>query len=114
METRANTLDEALHVLDRAIRENKNELVDRFNKEFRDLGSGLAEMVPQMKDAVKRVGNEAKRKMVGMTQEGIERSKELAEAVDRQVHRNPWAILGGVLIGSLLLGFLMGRMRTAE
>jgi ElaB/YqjD/DUF883 family membrane-anchored ribosome-binding protein len=40
---------------------------------------------------------------------GLVEGKELARRIDSGVRANPWPVIGGIVIGTLALGFLIGR-----
>ena len=43
--------------------------------------------------------------------QGEEQLKEIVSTIDKQLHENPWPIVGGVAAGCLLLGFIMGKSK---
>jgi ElaB/YqjD/DUF883 family membrane-anchored ribosome-binding protein len=40
---------------------------------------------------------------------GLAEGKEIARHIDLGVRKNPWPVIGGVAIGTLALGYLIGR-----
>jgi ElaB/YqjD/DUF883 family membrane-anchored ribosome-binding protein len=41
----------------------------------------------------------------------VEKTKEIAQDVNKSVHQNPWAYIGGTAVVGLLLGYILGRNR---
>ena len=83
--TNNKKFEEALHLLNEAAKEKKDEisrlLSDRFN---------------HLKDAASQ---------------GRERVVEVFEEVDVKVKKNPWPYIGGVAVGALLLGYILGSQK---
>ena len=42
---------------------------------------------------------------------GVEKAREIADDVDKHVHRNPWPYIAGTAAVGLLLGYILGRNR---
>ena len=42
---------------------------------------------------------------------GQEKVKQVATAVDDQVHENPWPYIGGAALAAFLFGFILGRKK---
>lgn len=83
--TNNKKFEEALHLLNEAAKEKREEiarlLTDRFD---------------HLKDAVSQ---------------GRERAVEVFEEVDTKVKKNPWPYIGGAAIGALLLGYILGSQK---
>jgi ElaB/YqjD/DUF883 family membrane-anchored ribosome-binding protein len=41
----------------------------------------------------------------------VEKAREVAHDVDKNVHHNPWPYIGGTAVVALLLGYILGRNR---
>ena len=111
---RPGSIEEALRLLDDALKGNTEELKDLVSDELQVFKAELGELSSQMTvDAIgaKLVtfGNEA----MSRGQEAISRGQELfAEAtaeLDSQVRKNPWPAIGGVAVGTFALGYLLGK-----
>lgn len=107
--TTAERLTDALKVLEEAAKEKKEELkhliTDKYSvlkDAFFDAESSASERFDNVK--VKSVEAVANAKEIGE-----EKAKEIAKNVDELVHKNPWPYIGGVAVGSLLLGYILGR-----
>ncbi len=96
--------EEALHLLNEAAREKKEEIQSLLNSRFTDIRDVVEGAAKKGRKSYKRVKGEAE-EWLG---EGTESIKEVASELDERVHENPWAYLGGVAVGALLLGFILG------
>jgi ElaB/YqjD/DUF883 family membrane-anchored ribosome-binding protein len=93
-------IDEALKLLNEVARDKGAELQDLVSEKYGDLKSALGGFA----EKVEREAHAA-------YAQGTEKVRDFASRVDQDVHRNPWPFLGGAALGSLLLGFLLGRSR---
>jgi ElaB/YqjD/DUF883 family membrane-anchored ribosome-binding protein len=96
--------EEALHLLNEAAREKKEELQNLLNDRYTEFRDVIGDTAKKGRKTYKRVKNDAE-EWLG---EGTESIKEMASELDEKVHENPWAYLGGVAVGALLLGFILG------
>ena len=100
-------IDEALHLLNEAAKEKKEELRQLLGEKYSHIKETLTEVALNNKEVLGRV----KRITQDTLQDGQERIAEAAGEIDKQVRSNPWPYIGGVAAGALLLGFLMGSSR---
>ena len=42
---------------------------------------------------------------------GTDKATEVFEEVDESVRKNPWAYIGGVAVGALILGYILGSQK---
>ena len=42
---------------------------------------------------------------------GVEKAREIARDVDKNVHQNPWPYIAGSAVVGVLLGYILGRSR---
>ena len=96
--------EEALHLLNEAAREKKEEIQSLMTDRYSQIRDILEDAAKKSKKTYRRVKTEAE-DLVG---EGGERVSEVISDLDDRVHENPWAYLGGVAVGALLLGFILG------
>jgi ElaB/YqjD/DUF883 family membrane-anchored ribosome-binding protein len=96
--------EEALQLLNDAAREKKEEIQSL-------IGDKYAHIREVVEDATKK-GRKTLRRAKGAAEEwvgeGEESLREVVSDLDDKVHENPWAYLGGVAVGALLLGFILG------
>ncbi|MEJ2588878.1 MAG: hypothetical protein P8165_15145 [Deltaproteobacteria bacterium] len=100
-------ISNALAVLNEAAREGRDELNEMFSQKYSDLKSAVrkaeAQLSESAKDRAHRLGE--------VKDATMERVKDTAREVDRKVHESPWPILGSIVAGALLIGFLLGRKK---
>jgi ElaB/YqjD/DUF883 family membrane-anchored ribosome-binding protein len=92
------SLHEALAHLNEAAKESREEIRKLVNEKYTDLRDTLAGAAQSSAGWVKEQGAEA-----------VDKTKMTATAVDKSVHRNPWAYVGGAAAAGLVLGLLIGR-----
>jgi ElaB/YqjD/DUF883 family membrane-anchored ribosome-binding protein len=102
------TISEALRVLDEAAREDKEQLARAAAGKFEALRSAITDE-KGLKERIAVAAQKAADFAVNLKAASAEKAKEIAGAVDENVHRNPWPYLGGVAVAALLLGFILGR-----
>lgn len=93
-------INEALELLNAAARDKKTELQAVMEKKYTDLSSVVSAFANQMKIRATEKFEAGKQKVV-----------DIATGVDKSVHKNPWAYVGGAAAAGLVLGFLLGRSR---
>ncbi len=100
--------EEALHLLNEAAREKKQEIQQLFGDKYTHIRQAVEEAASISGARLNRV-----RDVAGEALEyGSERVKQVASDLDENVKENPWPYLGGVAIGALLLGFILGASRN--
>jgi len=104
-------INEALELLSEAAREKKDEIrgmiTDKYSA-LRDVVGGAGASLADTWSATRqKVADSAKQ----YKDIGAEKVHTAAVTVDEQVHLNPWPFLGGVALGSLVLGYVMGRSK---
>jgi len=93
-------INEALELLNAAARDKKEELQTALANKYTDLSSVFGSITDQMKQRVASTYEAGKQKVV-----------DVATDIDKSVHKNPWAYIGGTAAAALLFGFLLGRSR---
>lgn len=101
----ANRQDEArirdaLEILNSVAIEEKERLQEMMSERY----NGLKEFLSDAQD-------DAMRRLSRAYKDGKYKVKEVAGDVDRNVHDNPWAYIGGAAAIALLVGFALGRRR---
>ena len=96
--------EDALHLLNEAAKEKKDEIQNLLGDKYTDIRRIIEQTAAKQKQSLKRAGRVAEEWM----EEGGDKLREAASEVDDRVHENPWAFIGGVAIGTLLLGFILG------
>lgn len=102
-------LAEALKLLEDAAKEKKNELQNMIQGKYLNLKDALIDKEEDIAQALLAARKKAMKAATQATEIGTERAREIAAEVDQQVRENPWPYIGGVAIGSLLIGYILGR-----
>lgn len=87
-------INEALELLNEAAACKKDEIMKLITNKYSDL-KGAVESTREKADEV--------------IHEGQVRVRKAAKEMDKNVHKNPWAFIGGAAASALLLGFVLGR-----
>lgn len=93
-------IDEALQLLNAVARDKKSELQAAMETKYTDLSSVVSAFTDQVKSRASEKFEAGKQKVV-----------EVATDIDKSVHKNPWAYIGGAAAAALVFGFLLGRSR---
>ena len=93
-------INEALELLNAAARDQKTELRAAMESKYTDLAALLGAL-----------GHEVRSRAVEKYEAGRQKVVDTAGDIDKSVHRNPWAYIGGTMVAALLLGFVLGRSR---
>ena len=96
--------EEALHLLNEAAREKTEEIQNILGDKYSDIRRIIEQQAAKQKQNLKRV----QRVAGDWLEEGEEKAREVASDLDENVRENPWAYIGGVAAGALLLGFILG------
>lgn len=105
-----DSLSEALHLLDEAAEDRRDELGQLISTHKY---SHLRKLMGTSPDELKKSFEEARENVVHLAhrvqEETKEAVKQTARSIDKEVHNHPWPFLGGVAASTLLLGFLLGK-----
>jgi ElaB/YqjD/DUF883 family membrane-anchored ribosome-binding protein len=93
-------INEALELLNAAARDKKSELQSAMEEKYTDLSSVVSVFAEQMKTRATEKYQDGKQKVV-----------DCATGIDKSVHQNPWAYIGGAAAAAMMCGFFMGRSR---
>jgi len=89
-------ISEALELLNEAAREKKDELKGLMSNKYSHIREAMSSGVEHAQEVILQ---------------GKEKVKEIAEDVDKRVHKDPWIYIAGAAATSLLVGYLMGSKR---
>lgn len=93
-------INEALELLNAVARDRKSELEAAVQDKYADFKSLMSVL-----------GERARSRVEDKLETGKNMIVDAAGDVDRRVHRNPWAYVGGAAAVGLLLGLLLSRSR---
>lgn len=93
-------INEALDLLNEVARDKKAELQAAMENKYTDLSSVVRAFTEQMKHRATEGYEAGKQKVV-----------DVATDINKSVHNNPWAYVGGAAAAGLVFGFLLGRSR---
>ena len=93
-------ISEALELLNAVAHDNKAKLETAIADKYADLSSVINSFTEKVK------GQAAERYEVGK-----QKVVDVATDIDRSVHKNPWAYIGGTAAAAIVFGFLLGRTR---
>lgn len=96
-------INEALELLNAVARDKKAELQAAMGNKYADLSSVMSTFTDQVKD-------QAAEKF----ECGKQRVADVATKIDKSVHQNPYAYIGGAAAAALVVGVLLGRSRGAK
>ena len=100
-------IDEALHLLNEAAKEKKEEMQKLFIDKYTHLKEAVSEVIEDKKETLAYAGKLAQARF----QEGQEFVEGAVKDLDKEVRKNPWPYIGGVAAGALLLGFILGNSK---
>jgi len=104
-------LSEALKLLEEAAKEKKGELQNMLQGKYSHLKEALIDKEEDIAHALLAAKKQAMKAAVQASEIGTERVREIATDVDKQVRENPWPYISGVALGSLLIGYILGRSK---
>lgn len=93
-------INEALELLNAVARDKKADLQAALENKYTDLSSVVGAFTEKMKNQATEKYEAGKQKVV-----------DVATNLDKNVHQNPWAYIGGAAAVGLVFGFLLGRSR---
>lgn len=99
--------EEALHILNEAAKEKKEEIQDLLGDKYTHIKDAIQEAT---EDKLKEL-NRFKKTAQKAIEEGGEKFAEVAQDLDEKVHENPWPYIGGAALGALLLGYILGSSK---
>ena len=102
-------ISEALKLLEEAAKEKKSDLQNMVQGKYSNLREALGQKEQDIAEALGTAKKRALEAALRAKDVGSEKAKEIAAEVDEQVRENPWPYIAGVAVGSLLIGYILGR-----
>ena len=109
--TSSEKILEALKLLEEAATQKKDELKSVMSDKYAHLRSVIVETESSLVKSLSDVRKHAVEAAAHAKDVGVEKAREIAGDVDKQVHRNPWPYVAGTAAVGLLLGYILGRNR---
>lgn len=106
-QVRKDKIQEALELLNDAAQEKKEEVFEMLGDKYEH----LKELFESTAHNGEAIAGEAKKQIVKSLHQEEKKLKETAAEWDKKIHKEPWAFLGGVALGSLVLGLMLGHKK---
>lgn len=95
-------INEALELLNEVAKEKKVELQTAIENKYTDLASVVGSLT-----------NDMKHRASAQFESGKVKVTEMCHEVDKNVHSNPWAFIGGAAAVAMVAGYFLGRSRRS-
>ena len=109
--TSSENIAEALKLLEEAAKQKKDELKSAMSDKYTHLKTVIVEAEGTLAKSLADAKKHAIEAAVHAKDVSVEKACEVAHDVDKNVHQNPWAYIGGTAVVGLLLGYIHGRNR---
>jgi ElaB/YqjD/DUF883 family membrane-anchored ribosome-binding protein len=100
-------IEEALELLNAAAQEKKEEVFELLGDKYEH----LKEFFESAAHSGAAIAGQTKEQIAKSLHQEEKKLKEVAAELDEKVHKDPWAFMGGVALGSLFLGLILGRKK---
>ncbi|MEI6169060.1 MAG: hypothetical protein WCS52_17915 [bacterium] len=104
-------ISEALKLLEEAARDKKDELKNAMSDKYSHLKNAIVETENHLAKSLADARKHAVDAAVHAKDVSVEKVKEVAGDVNKNVHENPWPYVAGTAAVGLLLGYILGRNR---
>ena len=112
METTSSAkITEALRLLEEAATQKKDELKDALSDKYTHLIEAIVETEGGLVASLAHARKWAVAKAAHVKDVGVEKTREIAAEVDRNVEENRWSYIAGTAALAGLVGSLLGRHR---
>ena len=111
-QTSSENFAAALKLLEEAAKQKKDELRSVISDKYTNLRGLILENEKSLMKSLTTAKDHALETATHVKDVGIEKTREIASDVDKNVHQNPWPYIGGTAVVGLLLGYILGRNRT--
>lgn len=109
--TSSEKISEALKLLEEAAREKKDELKSAITDKYSHLKDVIVETESSLAKSLSDARKHAVDAAVHAKDVSVEKAREIADDVNKNVHQNPWPYVAGTAAVGLLLGYILGRNR---
>jgi ElaB/YqjD/DUF883 family membrane-anchored ribosome-binding protein len=108
-QTSSENFAAALKLLEEAAKQKKDELKAVMSDKYTNLRSLILEKEGTLMKSLATAKDQAFEMTAHATEAGVEKAREIAGDVDKNVHQNPWPYIGGSALVGVLLGYILGR-----
>lgn len=108
-QTSSENFAAALKLLEEAAKQKKDELKAVMSDKYTNLRSLILEKEGSLMKSLAAAKDQAFEMTAHAKDAGVEKAREIASEVDKNVHQNPWPYIGGSALVGVLLGYLLGR-----
>jgi ElaB/YqjD/DUF883 family membrane-anchored ribosome-binding protein len=109
-----NSINDALKMIDQALSRDGANLKELVSSEYTSFRRAIDDMAPRAAEVFRDYSSQAVGVLQDYASERVEQGRKIVGRVDKSVHENPWPVISGVALGSLAVGFLLGRGRSSE
>ena len=109
--TSSEKISEALKLLEEAATQKKDELKSAMSDKYTHLRNVIVETEHSLVKSLSEARKHAVEAAAHAKDVSVEKAREIAHDVDKNVHRNPWPYIGGAAAVGVLLGYILGRSR---
>jgi ElaB/YqjD/DUF883 family membrane-anchored ribosome-binding protein len=109
--TSSEKIADALKLLEEAALQKRDELKSLMSEKYTHLRHVILESETNLVKSLSDVRKQAVEAAAHARDISVEKAREMADDVDKHVHRNPWPYIGGMAAVGLLLGYILGRNR---
>ena len=109
--TSSEKIAEALKLLEEEATQKKDDLKTVMSDKYTHLRNVIVETESSLVKSLSDAREHAVEAATRAKDVGVEKARELARAVDKNVHRNPWPYIAVTAGFGLLLGYILGRGR---
>jgi ElaB/YqjD/DUF883 family membrane-anchored ribosome-binding protein len=111
-QTSSESFAAALKLLEDAAKQKKEELKTVMSNKYSNLRNLIMEGEGSLMKSLSTVKDQAFDAATHAKEVSVEKAREIAHDVDKNVHQNPWPYIAGTAVVGLLLGYILGRNRT--
>ncbi len=104
---RKDKIQDALELLNEAAQGKKEEVFELLEDKYEH----LKEIFESAASNGSAIVGDAKKQIFNSLHDEEKKLKEVATKWDKKVHKEPWMFLGGVALGSLVLGMILGHKK---
>lgn len=103
-----NKIEEALELLNEAAQEKKEEVYEMIGDKYESLRGIFEEVVANGRE----VAETAQKQLAKGLHYEEKKIRQAAAKFDKKIHSDPWKFLGGIALGTLIVGMVLGRKKS--